>query len=63
MWNETSSADVARAFVLAWRILDLIIDEGGNNKWLAEGTPHCNVRNDFVNTPNGIRPSYIELEP
>ena len=56
VWEETSSADVCRAFVLAWRILQLIIDEDGNNKWLAEGTPHCNVRNDFMNTPYGIRP-------
>ena len=58
VWDEASSADVCRAFVLAWRILQLIIDENGNNKWLAEGTPHCNVRQDFLNTPEGIRPSH-----
>ena len=37
--------------------MQLIIDENGNDKWLAEGTPHCNVRQDFVNTSGGIRPS------
>lgn len=58
VWDDTSSAEVCRAFVLAYRILQLIIDENGNNKWLAEGTPHCNVRNDFINTTDGIRPSH-----
>jgi hypothetical protein len=24
-----------------------IIAEGGNNAWLADGTPHCDVRKDF----------------
>jgi CO dehydrogenase/acetyl-CoA synthase alpha subunit len=33
-----------------------IIEENGNNSWLAHGTPHCNVRNDFVNTITGIKP-------
>ena len=55
VWNETSSAEIARAFVLAYGILQLIIDENGNNRWLADGTPHCNVRADFINTPTGIR--------
>ena len=56
VWNETSSSDVARAFVLAYRIMQLIIDENGNNRWLADGTPHCNVRADFINTTFGIHP-------
>lgn len=56
VWNETSSSDVARAFVLAYRIMQLIIDENGNNTWLADGTPHCNARADFINTTFGIRP-------
>jgi hypothetical protein len=47
VWNETSSAEVARAFVLAYR-------ENGNNSWLSHGTPHCNVRRDYIDTPTGI---------
>ena len=57
VWDETSSADVCRAFVLAWRIMQLIIEENGNNKWLAEGMPHCNMRQDFINTPEGTQPA------
>ncbi len=36
--------------VLAYRIMKLIITEQGNNAWLAHGTPHLNVRSDFVDT-------------
>ena len=54
VWNETSSAEVARAFVRAYRVMRLIIEENGNNSWLSHGTPHCNVRRDFRDTATGI---------
>ena len=44
-----------RSFVLAFRIMKLIIAEQGNNAWLAHGTPHLNVRNDYVDTATGIK--------
>ena len=56
VWKDTSSSEVARSFVLAYRVMRLIIEENGNNSWLAHGTPHCNVRNDYVNTLTGIKP-------
>jgi hypothetical protein len=56
VWKNTSSSEVARSFVLAYRVMKLIIEENGNNSWLAHGTPHCNVRNDYVNTITGIKP-------
>jgi hypothetical protein len=56
VWNETSSAEVARAFVLAYRVMRLIIEENGNNSWLSHGIPHCKVRKDFKDTPTGIVP-------
>lgn len=56
VFNSTSSAEVARAFVLAFRVMRLIIKEEGNTEWLAHGTPHCNVRQDFIDTPTGIIP-------
>ena len=31
VWTETSSSEVARAFVLAYRVMDIIIAEQGNN--------------------------------
>jgi hypothetical protein len=44
-----------RSFVLAYRIIKLIIAEQGNNAWLAHGTPHLNVRSDYVDTETGIK--------
>ena len=56
VWNETSSSEVARAFVLAYRVMDVIIKEDGNNNFLTYGTPHCNVRRDYKDTTTGIKP-------
>ena len=55
VWNETSSSEVARAFVLAYRVMDVIIKEDGNNDFLSNGTPHCNVRRDYKDTTTGIK--------
>ncbi len=35
-----------------------IVADEGDNSWLATGAgaPHCNVRNDFVDTTDGIKP-------
>ena len=35
--------------------MKLIIAEQGNIAWLAHGTPHLNVRNDYADTPTGIK--------
>jgi hypothetical protein len=56
VWNETSSSEVARAFVLAYRVMDVIIKEDGNNDFLSNGTPHCNVRRDYKDITTGIKP-------
>jgi hypothetical protein len=61
VWQETSSSEVARAFVLAYRVMEVNIEENGNNSFLAHGTPHCNVRRDFADTPNGISPKLANL--
>ena len=44
-----------RSFILAFRIMKLIIQEQGNNAWLAHGTPHLHVRNDYMDTETGIK--------
>ena len=56
VWNETSSSEVALAFVLAYRVMDVIIKEDGNNDFLSNGTPHCNVRRDYKDITTGIKP-------
>ena len=61
VWNETSSSEVASAFVLAYRVMEIIIAERGNNGFLSHGTPHCNVRNDYIDTPTGIRRKMADL--
>jgi len=55
VWGPTSSAGVPRAFVLAQRVMRLIIEENGNNSWLSEGTPHCNARQGYIDTNAGAR--------
>jgi hypothetical protein len=62
VWKYTSSSKVAHAFVLAYRIMRLIIEENGNknNSWLAHGTPHCEVRQDYINTLTGIKPKHTK---
>ncbi len=56
VWAKTSSSQVACAFVLAFRVIRLIIQEEGKNSWLAHGTPHCNVRQDYIDTTTVILP-------
>jgi hypothetical protein len=56
VWDNCSSAMVCRAFIHAFIIMRLIMEEKGNNSWLATGAPHCNDRNDFIDTNEGIKP-------
>jgi hypothetical protein len=46
--------------------MKLIIQEQGNNAWLAhgtDGTPHLQVRSDYIDTETGIkRKQVIETE-
>ncbi len=56
---------VCRAFLLAFRILGKIILSNGDTEWLKDGTPHCNIRRDFVDTDVGVRrvKDIVEVEP
>ena len=56
---------VCRAFFLAFRILGKIIISNGDTEWLKDGTPHCNIRRDFVDTDLGVRrvKDVVEVEP
>jgi hypothetical protein len=48
VWKSRSSSMVSRAFIHAYRIMQKII-----------GTPHCNVRRNFIDTKHGIAPRPI----
>ena len=59
VWESCSSSMVCRAFVHAYRIMATIIEHDGHNHWLVDGTPHCHVRRDYVDTKHGIAPRPI----
>ena len=55
---------VCRAFILAYRILKKNVDSNGDTEWLKHGTPHCNVRRDFIDTEGGVKrlENVVEIE-
>ena len=50
---------IARSFILAYRIMKLIITENGDNAWLSHGTPHLSVRTILANFLACCSYSYI----
>jgi hypothetical protein len=59
VWKIFSSSMVSRAFIHAYRIMEKIIENDGHNHWLVDGTPHCNIRRDFIDTKHGTAPRPI----
>jgi hypothetical protein len=55
VWDNCSPAMVCRAFIHAFRFMRKIVEDKGNNSWLATGAPHCNARHDFIDTNDGIK--------
>ena len=55
-WDDLSSSTIARSFIQVYRTLGQVIKEEGDTQFLAQGGFHYGVRNDFVDTPTGIRP-------
>ena len=55
---------VARAFLLAYRIMGKIIETKGDTDWLRNGAPHCHVRRDYVDTDRGVMKvsDYVTVE-
>ena len=49
-----TSAMIARAFILAYRIMKRIIETKDETDWLKKGTSHCNVRRDFFDTDKDV---------
>ena len=56
IWRHMPSCDVARAFVLSYRIAKKIVSAKGDNNFLTgkKGGLHSNVRKDFIDTATGI---------
>ena len=55
IWKGISSAMIARAFILAYRIMAKLIETKGDTDWLKNGAPHCNVRRDYYDTDRGVK--------
>jgi hypothetical protein len=55
IWNGMSSSMVARAFLLAYKIMGKIISTNGDTEWLKNGAPHCHIRKDYVDTNTGVK--------
>jgi hypothetical protein len=55
IWNTITYSMVARAFLLAYRILAEFFETKGDTDWLKDGAPHCNVRRDYVDTDRGVK--------
>ena len=54
IWNGITSAMIARAFILAYRIMSKNLETNGDTEWLKNGTPHCHVRRDVFDTDRGV---------
>ncbi len=54
IWKGITSAMIARAFILAYRIMSKIVKTKGDTEWLKNGTSHCHVRRDFFDTDRGV---------
>ena len=54
IWKEMDSICVARSFIQARRIHDIIVRDGGKQRWLSNGGPHCNCRRDFKDGHDGV---------
>ena len=57
VWSNLPSCVIARALIQIYRLMKVVIKEGGNNQWLSRGAPHLHVRRDFKTTPTGCTPS------
>jgi hypothetical protein len=59
VWKSCSSSMICKAFTHAYRIMQKIFENDEHNHWLVDGTPHCNIRHDFIDTKHGIAPRPI----
>ena len=50
VWKNLESAKIARGYVLANRIAELVIKHNGDNSFLTTKELHTGVRKDFYNT-------------
>ncbi len=55
IWQTITSAMIARAFILAYRIMGKLTTTKGDTDWLKNGSAHCQVRRDYYDTDRGVK--------
>ena len=54
VWASLGSAEIARGYILAYRIAAKVIESGGENNFLRKQEFHSGVREHFYDTPQGV---------
>lgn len=55
VWSQMGSPEIARGFILAYRIAAKVIDNKGENTFLQTHDFHSDVRKDFYESPTGVK--------
>ena len=56
VWADFPACKIARAFILAWRLANIVIAKGGANTFLGTKEMHARVREEFDDTLTGVAP-------
>jgi hypothetical protein len=59
VWAELPACLIARGFILAWRLAEVVIQKGGENTFLGTKEMHRGVSADFNDTQNGVTRSLL----
>jgi hypothetical protein len=54
VWRELPACKIARSFVLAWRLAEVVLAKNGANTFLGTKEMHSRVREDFDDTATGV---------
>jgi hypothetical protein len=62
VWANLGSAEIARGYILAYRIAAKVIEAGGENTFLQKQEFHSGVRTDFYDTPQGVAKKIVVVK-
>jgi hypothetical protein len=62
VWTSLGSAEIARGYILAYRIAAKVIESGGENTFLRKQEFHSGVRADFYDTPQGVAKKTVVIK-
>ena len=54
MWKEISSAAIAEAFIIQYRVMEEVIKRKGETSWQVGGAGHYGVRKEYMETETGM---------